>query len=190
MLRAGSSITTAPFEKSRRLCNGRPGWAVFCVVADFASAKGDSSITADSLYRAHALRLVGVAYLICGSRSVAEDVVHDVFASAQSRLAVIENPSAYLRRAVVNRCLQWRGREAMRRLRTPAPGSDRVDAVYDEILDVLWKLPNVQRVALVLRFYEDLSSDDIAQLMEIPASTVRSHVRRGLMKLKEMLADE
>lgn len=146
-----------------------------------------AAVIADDLYRTYAPRMIALASMMCGSRSVAEDLVHDAFAATLSKLDGVDSPSAYLRTAVVNRCLAWRGRQALERERRPPPRDDVHEAPDSVMLDLLYQLPVDQRVALVLRFYEDLSGEQIAAAMNQPAATVRSHIHRGLASLKEMI---
>ncbi|MGI9605110.1 MAG: sigma factor-like helix-turn-helix DNA-binding protein, partial [Acidimicrobiales bacterium] len=56
-----------------------------------------------------------------------------------------------------------------------------------EFWDVLARLSEDQRVAVVLRYYGGYRASEIAALMDMPAPTVRSHVRRGLAALREEL---
>jgi RNA polymerase sigma factor (sigma-70 family) len=130
--------------------------------------------------------LARLAYLLVGDRAEAEDVVQAVFAAAAAHWDTIEDPPAYLRRAVVNRA-----NDAHRRsFRTaPAvtaralPGEPEVDETWRFVLT----LPMTQRTVVVLRFYEDLGLSDIASLLERSASTVRSDLRRALTRLKGLL---
>ena len=146
-----------------------------------------SSTAAGDLYRLHAPRMIALAALMCGSRSAAEDLVHDAFAAVLPKLDGVEHPRAYLRVAVVNRCLAWRGRQALEREHRPSLREGETAPVDPEIRHLLGQLPIDQRVALVLRFYEDLSGAQIAEVMQHPLSTVRSHIRRGLASLKELI---
>ena len=57
----------------------------------------------EAVYRSSALALTRLAYLLVGDRTEAEDIVHTVFASVVPRWQTIDEPSAYLRRAVINR---------------------------------------------------------------------------------------
>jgi len=146
-----------------------------------------ASKLAGDLYRVHAPRMVALATLMCGSRSAAEDLVHDAFAAVLPKLDGVEHPRAYLRVAVVNRCLAWRGRQALERERQPPPGDADPPPADPELRHLLAELPVDQRVALVLRFYEDLSGAQIADVMQQPEATVRSHIHRGLATLKELI---
>jgi RNA polymerase sigma factor (sigma-70 family) len=55
----------------------------------------------------------------------------------------------------------------------------------DETWDVLRRLPERQRVALVLRFYEDLPEAEIAQVLGCPRGTVKSLIHRGLARVRK-----
>lgn len=61
-------------------------------------------------------------------------------------------------------------------------------ADHDEVWQALLRLPERQRAAIVLRYYEDLSEADTADLLGISVGTVKSHVSRGMDRLCELLA--
>jgi RNA polymerase sigma factor (sigma-70 family) len=140
----------------------------------------------EAVYRASWLPLTRLAYLLVGDRTEAEDVVQTVFMTAAARWDRIDEPWAYLRRAVVNRT-----HDAHRRtFRPPAvvtPGESPAEPELDEAWRFVQALPVAQRTVVVLRFYEDLGLTEIASLLGRPASTVRSDLRRALTKLKGSL---
>ena len=96
--------------------------------------------------------MVRLAFTLVGSNAEAEDIVQDSFVEVSRRLDEIDKPGAYLRTAVVSRC-----RSALRRRRVmsqhppDAPGSLTNDA--NELWDVLAKLPEDQRIIVVLKYY-------------------------------------
>ena len=69
----------------------------------------------EELYRDHRVALVRLAYLMCGSRDLAEDLVQTVFVSAHQRWHAIDDHAAYLRRAVVGRAMDGQRQAARRR---------------------------------------------------------------------------
>jgi len=154
------------------------------------SACGDGPADFEETYRAHWLALVRLAYLMCGSRDLAEDLVHDVFTSAHPRWHAIDNHEAYLRRAVVNRAKDEQRREVRRR-RGPCPGASEL-VTYPPEVDQTWaliqKLPWKRRAVLVLHYYVDLPLVDVARLLSRPEGTVRSDHRRALDWLREELS--
>lgn len=141
----------------------------------------------DELYRGERAGLVRLALLVTGSRAAAEDVVQESFLRLRSTSTELTDPVRYLRRIVLNEARQvLRRREVERRYRTSDPG-----LVLPPELDEMWRLlaglPEKRRVALVLRYYEDLPFSEIARLMDCPESTARSLVHRGLKSLRRRL---
>jgi len=150
----------------------------------------------EDLVRLHHRRLVSLAYALCGHRTEAEDIVADAYARTWPRLArgQVDDPAAYLRRAVVNGTVSWRRhrfvvrREELRRrvAPTPAAAEDQV-AARDELWQALQALPLAQRQAVALRFIEDLSEAETAALLGIPAGTVKSRTARALAALRQAM---
>jgi RNA polymerase sigma factor (sigma-70 family) len=138
------------------------------------------------VYRTSRLGLTRLAYLLVGDRSDAEDVVQAVFTAAAAHWDTIDEPSAYLRRAVVNRA-----NDVHRRSFRTAPVIAAREVSGEPVVDETWlfvqELPTAQRTVVVLRFYEDLGLTEIASLLGRSASTVRSDLRRALTKLKGLL---
>lgn len=145
-----------------------------------------------ALWSSEADRLRGLAYLLLGDRSSAEDVVSDAFASVADRLDQLDSPAAYLRVVVVN------GARRYQRRATTRPLWERVDG-WATIIDTaetvamracLRALSADQREAVVLRYWGDLSLDEIADIMNCPPGTVASHLHRGLARLRTALKDQ
>jgi len=123
-----------------------------------------------------------------GDRAAAEDVVHDAFCGLYRRwhhLADTGKAVSYLRASVLNGC-----RTAIKRRiqvsadSEPPPAASAESAVLAweeqrEIMQAIRQLPPRQREVLVLRYYLDLSDADIAAVMGIGASSVRSAARRA-----------
>ena len=118
------------------------------------------------LYERTAPGAVRLAYLLTGDRSVAEDITQDAFVRVSGRLAHLREPGAfdaYLRRTVVNLAKNHFRRRAVERtfLERAKPASDHPS--HEQLLverrvtlAALARLPQRQRAAIVLRFYEDL----------------------------------
>jgi len=151
------------------------------------TAAADERIGFEDAYAVHRVPLLRLALLLTGSRDQAEDVVQAAFTTAYPRWDDIDEPRAYLRRAVVNASTDVHRRRAKdRRLpREPEP----VTAIpeVDETWAVLVRLPVRQRTVVVLHFYEDQSLADIGRLLGRPAATVRSDLRRALSTLRSQL---
>lgn len=136
------------------------------------------------------LPLLRLAYLLSGSRDAAEDHVQAAFLSAHQNWQRIEDPGAYLRRAVVNRVKDEQRRTFRRRsyVLPPEPEPVTRQPEIDETWHRVRRLPDRQRAVVVLRFYEDLALVDIARLLERPPSTIRSDLRRALDRLRKELS--
>jgi RNA polymerase sigma-70 factor (sigma-E family) len=149
------------------------------------------------LYLRHATGATRLAYLLTGDRALAEDLVQDAFVRLAGRLAHLRDEGAfepYLRRTIVNLARShWRRRKVERsyleriaphgRLR-PEPSHQPDVEEHEEMWRALSLLPARQRAALVLRFYEDLSEREIADVLRCPVGTVKSLVSRGLATLR------
>ncbi|GAA2161539.1 RNA polymerase sigma-70 factor (sigma-E family) [Humibacillus xanthopallidus] len=140
--------------------------------------------------------LLRYAHLVCGDGHQAHDLVQDALVKVHRRWSVVEvaAPFAYTRRAITNEYLSWRRRlrsrelpaaslpDAGRRV-TPAPDDELADR--ELVWGVVRGLPRRQRVVLVLRYYEDLSDRDIAEVLGVAESTVRSQAARALATLRD-----
>ena len=145
--------------------------------------------------------LLRFAYVLTGDANLAEDAVQDALTTACARWARVsraDDPEAYVKRMVVNAHISWWRR--FRRREAPVPEPVRTaNAVSDGTAgraesEAIWTLcatlPDKQRAAVVLRFYEELSYAEIAQLLHCAEATARSHVHRALAALKTTLSTE
>ncbi|MEZ5097335.1 MAG: SigE family RNA polymerase sigma factor [Nocardioides sp.] len=140
--------------------------------------------------------LLRLAFVLTGDPAEAEDVVQEALSRALprwSRIAEMEFPEAYVRRMVVNaHTSRWR---RFRRRETPVADPMPVDTVArgadPDDRDRVWRaclaLPESQQVAVVLRFFEDLTYAEIAQVTGAREGTVRVRVSRGLAALRREL---
>lgn len=154
----------------------------------------------DEVVRATERRLLRLGLMLSGSVHSAEDLVQTVFARAHrrwDRISTLDHPEAYLRTMVVNEYLSWRRllkngevplAEPIERPTTEDIGNRQ--AQRDAAWQLLAGLPRKQRAVLVLRYYEDLSDDEIARVLDVSPSTVRSNAARGLATLRDRLPAE
>lgn len=138
------------------------------------------------LYESQYDRLVRVAFVILGSDAAAEDAVQDAYVEVYRRWTSVDNPAGYLRRAVVNRCTAVIRRRVIEQ-RHARPSPETTVDVHDELHDSVMKLAPKYRAALVLRFYEDLPDEEIAEILGVKRATVRSLVHRGVQQLREVV---
>ena len=153
----------------------------------------------DAAIEAHHRRLTGLAFVMCGDRELAEDLVAEAYARVWPKVRdrQVDTLLPYLRRAVVNqvqgsrrrRVLEHRETEHRRRESTPPT---RFEAGVDDqlsLLAALQQLPLDQRTVVVLRHVEDLSEHETAAVLRIPEGTVKSRLARGLAALRDLLED-
>jgi RNA polymerase sigma factor (sigma-70 family) len=140
----------------------------------------------EAVYASAYRELLRVAYLLTGSGPAAEDVVHDVFCKVGPRIAELDNPAAYLRVAVVNRCRSLYRRASRAPRLDPSPDAE-LDVGLFELREALAALPARQRAAIVLRYLCDLPDQEIADILGCRLATVRSLVHRGLDDLRRVI---
>ena len=133
-------------------------------------------------------RLVRLAHLITGSNSAAEDVVHDVFVAAYRKWERIDDHDGYLYRAVVNRSRSVLRRRAVEAKHPTNAATSDLPPELDQVWIALSRIPAKRRAALVLRYYADLSVEEIAETMNVRPATVRSLIHRGHLSMKRELS--
>jgi RNA polymerase sigma-70 factor (sigma-E family) len=148
---------------------------------------------------AYSRTLLRSAFLLCGDRGQAEDLLQLTLLRTAGRWQSARvAPEAYARRVLVNLSRDHR-RLARRRIaerpltdadRWPG-GRDHTDevAVRDAVIGALRILPMRQREVLVLRFYLDLSVTEAAAAMGASEGTVKSYTARALARMRELLDD-
>lgn len=149
-----------------------------------------------ALYQRSALSLIRMAYVMLDDLQAAEDVVQEAFYGLYrrwGRLKDADHAIYYVRAAVLNGCRSALRRRAVRHRfladrpdQRPAASAEAMvikGEERDEMIRALARLPHRQREALVLRFYLELSDQQIARVMDIGQSTVRSTVYRALEAL-------
>ena len=162
----------------------RPAWEG--VVTELVAQRGDA--------------LLRYATLLCGSRDDAADLVQDALVRTFGRLRNgfgVDSAEAYVRRAILNahldggrRSSRWRRIAPLEyrpdELESPALASETRLDLHDE----LRKLTPRERACLVLRYYDDLKVDDIAEALGISSGAVKRYLSDGLAKMAISLADD
>ncbi len=160
-------------------------------------AQTDHDAEFAEFFRATWPRLFRTTYGVAGERLLAEDALQTAFAKAYtswSRVQAADHPEAYVRRMAVNEVLNVLRRPWFRAERSaevaehpgvaghPSPESDTVER------DALWRavcaLPPRQRAVVVLRYYEDMSEAEIAEVLGCSRGTVKSTASSALAKLR------
>jgi RNA polymerase sigma-70 factor (sigma-E family) len=150
------------------------------------------------LYQAHALALIRAAKLLLRDQPSAEDAVQDAFLGlyqALPRLRDHDQIMPYLRAAVINRSrsmLRSRRRALLRQVHHEPPMSSAESAAMageDQraVMVAVARLPRRAREVLVLRYYLDLTDQEIAATLKVSRSTVTSTASRGLAAIAHEL---
>jgi RNA polymerase sigma-70 factor (sigma-E family) len=148
----------------------------------------------DSDYR----RLLGLARLLVDDRETAEDVVQEAFEGLYQRWRRLRDPraaTAYLNRSVVNGSRSRLRRRATERAHLlpeagQAPSAEATGLAYGAeraLAEAVLALPRRQREVVVLRYYLNLSEEDIAEWLGVSPGSVKQHAHRAISTLQERM---
>ena len=149
------------------------------------SSVGDGFATFEELYEAIWSPMVRLAWLMSGSREVAEDLVHDVFLKIEPKWRELRDPAPYFRRSLINAVFARQRHAEIEVRHRPEPPPPSIDAEFEEIWSVVSQLPDRQRQALVLRFYLDFTVEQVADYLDCPIGTAKSLIHRGVAGVRE-----
>jgi RNA polymerase sigma-70 factor (ECF subfamily) len=152
----------------------------------------------DGFYQAHYGSVVRLAYSLCGSVQIAEELAQEAFVAAHGRWAHLhgfDRPDLWVRRVVINRSISFRRREATER-RALEQLHDRdgtVERDEEPVGDAeLWaamrELSPRQAEALALFYVEDQPLSEVAKILGLGEETVKTHLKRGRAALAAKLA--
>ncbi|HWG62347.1 MAG TPA: SigE family RNA polymerase sigma factor [Streptosporangiaceae bacterium] len=137
--------------------------------------------------------LLRMAYLLTRNRADAEDLVQAALAKTYQAWDRIQDRRAvdgYVRRAIVNTHISWWRRRRLEEYPTDEipdrPVADHAadSELTDALRRALERLPQRMRAAVVLRYYEDMSEAEVAQVLGVSLGTVKSTVSRAVAKLR------
>lgn len=147
----------------------------------------------EALYRREYEDAVRLARLLTGDDHIAEEMAQEAFVRVAHRVTSTENPGGYLRTTLVNLCRDHGRRRSTVRRHPQAPPRSAPPPDLPRDLDEVWqavqRLPERQRSALILRFWADLTTADVADALDARPATARSLIRRGLKTLEGVLDD-
>jgi RNA polymerase sigma-70 factor (sigma-E family) len=147
----------------------------------------------------HERRLLSLALLLTGDRGLAEDLLQTALLTTYrhwARVSRAESPLAYVRRVLVNIHISWRRRlmsteQVLEVIPDPGGGDPQAThAVEADVRRALARLSPRVRAVLVLRYFEDLTERETAQLLGCSPSTVNTHATRGLAALRRTLGSD
>jgi len=149
------------------------------------------------LFNQEGRSLVRLARLFVDDRDAAEDIVQEAFlrlARHAGRIDAIERAPAYLRSIVLN-LARDHNRRGLVSLRHHSAAGREIDVVEDvadrlsrsdehrQVLDAVRRLPGRQRDCIALRYFEELSIEEIAATLAVSPNSVKTHLRRGMASL-------
>ena len=137
--------------------------------------------------------VLAFATVLAGQRATAEDLVQEVLLRAHDRwdkISAMDRPDLYVRKMVVNEFLTWRRRSwrlvpaeiSPAAATTPDHGAGLAEHLA--LLGEIAKLPRRQRAVLALRYYEDRTDAEIAEILGCAPGSVRAYASRALATLR------
>ena len=153
----------------------------------------------EALYLCHGPEALRLAYLLTGDRELAEDLAQEAFVRVARRLTGLRNADSvrwYLRRTVVNLANSHLRRRRVERAHMPALASSVAGVVTTDVVtkqvvrDAIARLSARQRTVVVLRYYQDLTDQQIASVLGCPVGTVKSLLHRAAAILRQHLGEE
>ncbi len=156
----------------------------------------------EEFVRARSTSLARAAYLLTGDQHQGEELVQEALARAAQRWSSItsqgQDPEPYVRRILYTRAVDsWRRRRVVEVLgpipvhpvAASAAGEDEAAVRRVVLREALMRLTPRQRAVLVLRFFEDRTEVETAQLLDCSVNTVKSQSRHALARLRALAPD-
>jgi RNA polymerase sigma-70 factor (ECF subfamily) len=166
--------------------------------------KGDQDAYG-ALIKDHQAAVFNVCFRILGVRQEAEDLTQEAFLRAYQQLSHYdpERPfGPWMRTLAANLCYNHLKKSPPPRVSLedeqdqlrddPSQGPEillELSQENQELFQALWKLPQAHRIALELRHFQGLSYQEMAEVLDMPLNTVRSHLYRGRQQLAELLKE-
>lgn len=153
----------------------------------------------EKLVEANQDYLFRFAYFRTGCREVAEDVVQNVFLKLIENcidLSLMKSPRMYLFKMVANRCIDYQRREVIHQVSIdevktiPNPEDEEEMALhqeYERIVKLLENIPLEQAEVIRMNTIDNLSFVEIAEILDLPVSTVKSRFMYGINKVRAKL---
>jgi RNA polymerase sigma-70 factor (sigma-E family) len=164
------------------------------------AAETTASGRLEALYVEHAPAALRFAYYLSGDPEQARDLVQDAFVRVAGRFSYLRRPDVfdtYLRRTIFNlhnsrlRRLRLERAYLAQEASRPRPGAEEAGAVErDEVWHAILELPDRQRAAIVLRFYEDLSERESAEIVGCSVGALNQLVARATTTLRERIGKD
>jgi RNA polymerase sigma-70 factor (sigma-E family) len=174
-----AEVAAVPRPSEPITFGGRPAGPVEADFREFVKLRGRS--------------LLHAAYLLTGNLADAEDLLQSALAKTYQAWDRIEDRKAfdgYVRRAMVNTHISWWRQRKVAEYPTdeipdqPVADSSAGTDTYDSLRRAIDRLPQRMRAAVVLRFFEDMTETEVADVLGVSQGTVKSTVSRAVAKLR------
>jgi len=166
---------------------------------DLAKARAGDMAAFAALVAAHRKRVFGLGLRMLGSVHAAEDLAQEVFMQLHAKINSIdtaEHLRFWLRRVTANRAIDALRRSALVNVTSLEDAAHDVGSedpgdplLQRRLRTLLLQLNPAARAVVTLRYQDDLDPTDIAQILEMPLNTVKSHLKRSLSVMREGLKD-
>ena len=146
------------------------------------------------IVRRHQSAVFSIALHFLADRSAAEELTQDVFLQLHANLATMKSEGHmkfWLRKVTAHRCIDYKRRRKLPQVSLddapePAAPARSTDLFLARRLrQYVASLPEKPRLVMILRYQEDMSAEDIAEVLTMPLATVKSHLQRSLAMLRE-----
>jgi RNA polymerase sigma factor (sigma-70 family) len=172
------------------------GVKISLMQSDDSAAAGNDSLSFEMFWDAEFAGVFRFAYLLVEDRELGADLTQEAFARALSRwgeVGKLVRPDAWIRTVVHNLAVSaLRRRGVFSRLHIPRSDTQLLPTEPEdrELMSALGQLSPNQRLVLVLRFYEDLSVEQVALVTGKRPGTVRALTSQGLARMRRLLPEE
>lgn len=162
----------------------------------------NQSFDLERLVDQYSAMVTAQAYFYLKDRQRAQDICQDVFLKLYNKKPVLpdaQSEKAYILRVTINACKDYLKSAWNRKVSyisenydapasVPTPENDVVDREQKQmLLDCVMELPDIYRVVILLFYYQELSTEEIAHVLGIPGVTVRTRLMRARDKLQALL---
>lgn len=151
----------------------------------------------DEFYQRHSRSLMGLACILTKNEKEAEDLTQDVFADVHrqwDQVQKCENPRAWVRKIMTNKSTSRIRRNIVEQKAMTKIAALPIRAVNETVIEspevcrALQALPARQAQAIVLKYWEDRTVDEIGHILGCGSETVKTHLRRGRAAMARSLA--
>ena len=151
----------------------------------------------EDVYRSELRAMIALGTSLTGSREAGVDLAHEAMLRAYrswSKVGAMDRPGAWIRRVLINLAIDWQRRRGRERLAVarivPPPPVEVADPVSTAFWAAVRALPERQRAAVALYYIDDLGVDEIAEVLEVTAGTVKTSLFKARRSLERALRVE